>query len=220
MSKWILAVALAGLMGGCGGGGSAVQQSVAQPTEIKPARSNVVAFIGDSIIAFWQPYLPPTTNGAVIESFGVSGQQTAQILARFQSEIIDASPQVGVVVIEGGPNDLYTGNPVDTSNMAAMAAMAKAAGIKVIIASVMLSRYTVSQDVVIQPTHAIQVFDQDLITLCADNGYVYADFYDDMLLTDGTEDFSLYQADQIHPNAAGYAKMWALVEPLIQEELQ
>jgi acyl-CoA thioesterase I len=147
---------------------------------------------------------------------GVSGDSTAMMLARFQAEVIDASPQVGVVVIDGGINDWVresTEGPVSVANVAAMASMAKAAGIKVIIASLMLEPYPPPS------VDEINSFNDALVALCASEGYLYADYRDVMLLADGTQDLSLY-VDGLHPNAAGYARMWAVILPLIEEYLQ
>ena len=195
----------------CGGGASQVTQA--------PLISNVVAFMGDSITLLFEPLLATEPFDTV--NFGVGGQTTTDMLARFKHDVIDAQPAVGVVVIDGGVNDFqldYSGAPVTIDNIVAMADMAHEAGIRVIIASVMLSHYSHGNPVI--PTAAqIQQFNDQLIDLCAANGYIYADYYDVMLLPDGTEDFSLY-TDGLHPNAAGYAKMWAVIEPLLNEALQ
>jgi hypothetical protein len=47
-----------------------------------------------------------------------------------------------------------------------------------------------------------------LMKLCADNGYLYADYDDAMLLPDVAQDVAA-TIDGLHPNAAGYAKMTA-----------
>lgn len=198
------------VLAGCGG---------STTSQLPPARTSLVAFMGDSITDFWGPTLTKEPGFDIVD-LGVSGNTTAQMLARFQAGVIDASPPVGVVVIDGGVNDWFhnTGQPVTIDNVATMAQMAKVAGIKVIVASLMLGDYQACC-VVIQPTTAdIQAFNQQLITLSTENGYTYADYYDEMLLPDGTEDFSLYN-DGVHPNAAGYARMWTVIEPLLEENL-
>jgi hypothetical protein len=48
---------------------------------------------------------------------------------------------------------------------------------------------------------------------------LYADYYDEFLNPDGTVNDSLF-LDGLHPNPAGYALMWKVVAPLINEELQ
>jgi hypothetical protein len=70
-----------------------------------PPTSNVVAFMGDSETARWN--LPQFDTGGQTLNFGVPGDNTAQMLARFDS-VIAAAP--GVVVILGGINDLFEGS--------------------------------------------------------------------------------------------------------------
>lgn len=227
----VLAISLA--MAGCGGGSTAVQPIQPPPTiQHIPARSNVVAFMGDSITEnwFWEGppecetdpsclHLIPVGSNFSEVDLGIGGNTTQQMLDRFQAQVIDASPQVGIVVIDGGVNDEHNGLPFTIDNIATMAHMAQQAGIKVIIASVMLETspyWSPSAN----PTSAdIEAFDAQLIALCQANGYLYADYKDVMLLRDGTEDFSLYM-DGLHPNEAGYERMWPVLEPLIQEALQ
>jgi lysophospholipase L1-like esterase len=97
-----------------------------------------------------------------------------------------------------------------------MAAQAKAAGIRVILCSVtpeeLLNTATTVSAVMIEE------FNQQLIEIAQQNGYLYADYYDAML-TNGQFDPSLY-VDGGHPNDVGYQIMWSVLEPLINEDLQ
>lgn len=202
------------LLAGCGS-----SPTTSPPPQHIAARSNLVAFMGDSITQFWAPYMPVQAKFTTI-NFGISGQTSTQMLARFQSEVIDASPEVGIVVIDAGINDFqldYAGDPVTTDSVATMAHMAQQAGIRVIIASIMLADYLPGGYVV--PTRAqVNAFNAQLIALCKANGYLYADFFTAMLLPDGTENFALY-LDGVHPTQAGYAAMWPVVLALINETL-
>lgn len=207
--KTAIAAAVLLALAGCGGGGassSAPMQQVKAP----PLRSNVITFMGDSITQYWGPTLKQEPFAIV--DVGVAGQQTSQMLARFQHDVIDAQPTVGVVVIDGGINDFRVNHTANIDNVAAMAGAAHDAGIRVIIGSLMLADAFATQA-------QIESFNSQLITLCADNGYTYADYYDEMLNTDGTEDLDLYK-DGVHPNAEGYARMWTVLEPLLDEVLQ
>jgi lysophospholipase L1-like esterase len=215
MCKWIIAACLTGFLAGCGSGNS-VQ---VQPT---PARSNVVAFMVDSITARWAPTMPAIAD-AVELNLGIPDQTSADMLARFQAQVIDASPQIDVVVILAGTNDFYYDGIANsnTDNVKAMAAMAKAVGIRVIIGSMFPAHYPDSYPPGTTPTLAqITAWNDSLITIAADNGYLYADYFDEFLLPDGTQDFALYSDYGVHPNAAGYEKMWSTLLPLIQEELR
>lgn len=188
-------------------GSSSDDPGVPQPK----AAPNTVAFMGDSITANWDLThydSMPTLN------FGVSGNNTTQMAARFHNEIIDSEP--AVVVILGGINDFeevgQSGTNTDEIQM--MAAEASAAGIKVILCSVLPSNYP-------NPNlnlPEIEAFNQELLEIAQKNGYLYADYYDEMINTDGTVDDSLF-FDKIHPNSAGYARMWKVLAPLIEEDL-
>jgi lysophospholipase L1-like esterase len=192
------AIAAICLLAGCDGGGN---------TSVQPAPpiSNVAAFMGDSITHRWDltQYDPnPTVN------FGVDGDSTAQMLARFDA-VIAIAP--GVVVILGGINDGATSN---TDSIKAMAGQATAAGIRVILCSVLPFSF---QGHDLDQAH-IGSLNQELINLAQANGYLYADYFDVMINPDGSQNQSLF-VDGLHPNAAGYAKMWAVVAPLLAEDL-
>lgn len=215
----ILAAAAFCYLAGCGGGSSAQVQPTPTVQQTKPL-SNVAAFMGDSITQYWNLAdfdTSPTLN------FGVVGETTTQMLARFQSEVIANAP--GVVVILGGINDilLYDAGTVTTApsidSIAAMAAMAKAAGIKVILCSLTPFHPSSTTGAVLTAPTVIEDLNQQLIALAQANGYLYADYYDEMLAPDGTQNGALF-VDAVHPNAAGYAVMWKVIEPLLQEDLQ
>jgi lysophospholipase L1-like esterase len=195
------------------GGHTSVQTRPA-PGPVRPL-SDVAAFMGDSITQYWDlaQYDPaPTLN------FGVAGDTTAQMLARFD-EVISAAP--GVVVIQGGINDIAQNAvqdpaaPAGIDNIKAMAAAASAAGIRAILCSITPTNYV--QTPIISGT--IEDFNRQLLELAQASGYLYADYYDVMLAADGSQNTSLFM-DGVHPNAAGYAKMWAVIEPLLRESLQ
>jgi lysophospholipase L1-like esterase len=100
-----------------------------------------------------------------------------------------------------------------------MAAMAQAAGIKVIFCSVMPFNFSINPQPPTFSPSEIEAFNQQLIALAQANGYLYADYYDAMINSAGTQNTALF-ADYVHPNAAGYAVMWSVVAPLIDEDLK
>jgi lysophospholipase L1-like esterase len=195
-------------------GGNTAVQTTPTPVPSRPI-SNVAAFMGDSITQNWDipQYDPsPTIN------FGLAAQTTVDMLARFQDEVIASAP--GVVVILGGVNDLQDFGPsaANIDSITSMAAMANAAGIRVILCSVMPTtdfKYSALHFTLAD----VQAFNDQLLRLAQENGYLYADYYDEFLNADGTVNNSLYM-DGLHPNAAGYAVMWKVIEPLLNESLQ
>jgi hypothetical protein len=100
---------------------------------LNPAtKQPVVVFIGDETTSQW-----PMSNPNWINK-GVPCNSTAQMLARFQTDVIDLHPDV--VHILGGANDVVDGifNPETEcgptcGNLGEMSAMAQAAGIKVVV---------------------------------------------------------------------------------------
>jgi lysophospholipase L1-like esterase len=174
--------------------------------------SDVVAFMGDSITQLWD--IPDYDMATPSINFGVADQTTPQMEARFNNDVIASAP--GVVVILGGINDLWLYGPSGTNidSIKAMAAAATAANIKVILCSVMPSDF-LNQRFALSD---IEAFNAQLIQLAKENGYLYADYYDEFLTPDGQANNSLLM-NGLHPNAAGYTKMWAVLKPLIAEDL-
>ena len=72
---------------------------------------------------------------------GVGGNTTAQMLARFDTDILDLDPLPGWVLIEPGPNDAGAGVSAATTiaNLTGMITRARLAGIRVILATVTIS---------------------------------------------------------------------------------
>ncbi len=168
--------------------------------------------MGDSITANWN--LTEYDNMSTL-NFGLSGDNTEQMLARFHNQVIDSDP--AVVVILGGVNDFQERGQSGTNTDAikAMALEASNAGIKVILCSVLPTDYP-------NPNlnlPEIEAFNRDLISIAQANNYLYADYYDVMVNADGLTDNSLF-LDGIHPNSVGYARMWKVIAPLIEENLQ
>lgn len=212
-------------LAGCGGSAPMQAAAPAQtPTPAvvhAPARSNVVAFMGDSITHRW--FTMPLIDGAVEVNLGVVGNVTAQMWGRFQVQVINAQPQVGIVVIEGGTNDIVDGVAGTIDNISTMAQMATDAGIKVILCTVppdtqavLDSTASSSQAEVYSKENTIN---DALFRLAAQKGYLIADYHDVLIKDDGTQDESLF-VDGEHPNQAGYDLMWKVLLPLIQEDLQ
>jgi lysophospholipase L1-like esterase len=189
----------------CGGGSDGV------PAPVPKAAPGTVAFMGDSITARWDLAAydsSPTLN------FGVSGNNTTQMLTRFHNQVIDSDP--AVVVILGGVNDFQERGKsgTNTDSIRTMASEAENAGIKVILCSVLPTDYP-------NPNlnlPEIEAFNQELMQIAKERGYLYADYYHVMLNATGTTDDSLF-TDHLHPNDLGYARMWAVIAPLLDEDL-
>lgn len=96
-----------------------------------------VVFIGDSITRFWLDDDPALFRGRRVNA-GISGETSANMLARFHRDVVARKPRA--VHIMAGTNDLWHGVPgpmasVAIANLAEMAAIARANGIRAIVAA-------------------------------------------------------------------------------------
>jgi lysophospholipase L1-like esterase len=181
-----------------------------------------VVFMGDSITDSWPTRVPEFFAGKPYIGRGISGQTTPQMLVRFRPDVLALKPKV--VVILAGTNDIAgnTGPMSDDEifgNLVSMAELAKANGIRVVLASITpVSAYHVSPTGVPQttsrPMARIRGLNDRLKTYAGANGHVYLDYFSAMVDDAGMlrEDLS---ADDLHPNVKGYAIMAPLVEAAI-----
>lgn len=194
----------------------------------KPAAGEArVVFMGDSITDMWQqPRFGTFFQRKAFVDRGISGQTTPQMLIRFRPDVLALAPRV--VVILAGVNDIAgnTGpmtNEEVEGNLASMAELAKANGVKVVMASVLpVSEYHVAPNgtpqTTIRPMTRIQAINAWMKQYAGANGHTYLDYLSSM-----TDDRGLLKAelseDDLHPNAKGYAIMAPLVEAAIAKAI-
>ena len=186
-----------------------------------------VVFMGDSITDTWQQERFNFFQGKPYADRGISGQTTPQMLVRFRPDVINLKPKV--VVILAGTNDIAgnTGpmtNEDIQNNLASMSELAKANGIRVILASITpVSAYHVGADGVPQtdrrPMARIRAINDWIKSYAAANGHIYLDYFSAMVDDKGLLKAEL-SGDDLHPNVAGYQIMGPLVEAAIQKALQ
>jgi len=187
-----------------------------------------VVFMGDSITDAWpQPRFGEFFVGKPYVGRGISGQTTPQMLIRFRPDVIDVKPKV--VLILAGTNDIAgnTGPMTDEeiqANLASMAELGKLHGIRVVLSSILpVSAYHTSPTGVPQttarPMARIRAINDWLKQYAAAERHVYLDYFSAMLDQTGLlrEDLS---ADDLHPNAKGYAIMAPLAEAAIKQALR
>ena len=187
-----------------------------------------MVFMGDSIIDVWAgPRFGDFFSGKPYVGRGISGQTTPQMLVRFRPDVIDLKP--AVVVILAGTNDIAgnTGEMLDREiegNIASMAELAKAHGIKVVLASILpTSAYHTAPGAAPRtagrPLARIRAINAWIKDYTATNGHTYLDFFTAMVDESGMlrEELS---ADDLHPNAKGYAIMGPLTEGAIAKALR
>jgi lysophospholipase L1-like esterase len=187
-----------------------------------------VVFMGDSITDVWpQPRFGDFFTGKPYVGRGISGQTTPQMLVRFGPDVVDLKPKV--VVILAGTNDIagntgpMTNEEIQT-NIKSMAILAKAHGIRVVLSSILpVSAYHAAPTGVPQttsrPMARIRAINDWMKAYAAAERHVYLDYFSAMV--DGTghlrEELS---ADDLHPNAKGYAIMGPLAEAAIKQALR
>lgn len=151
---------------------------------------------------------------------GISGQNTTQMRARFQKDVVELNPLVAVIM--GGTNDLAQGVAKEdiVANIAAMAEMARDAGIQVVMCTVTPNNDTYSK---LSPkqkgTHIIAL--NGMLKDYADaQGIAWCDYWSSLVATDGLsldEAYRLY--DNLHPGPDGYDVMEGIIKPIIDSLL-
>ena len=191
---------------------------------------NRVVFMGDSITDAWpQPRFGAFFPGKPYIGRGISGQTTPQMLIRFRPDVIALKPKA--VVILAGTNDIAgnTGPMTDeqiAGNLASMADLAKANGIRVVFSSILpVSEYhvrpgdTAPPQTTRRPMARITALNAWMKEYAAANGHLYLDYFAAMADAKGLLRAELSE-DDLHPNAAGYAIMGPLAEDAIQAALK
>jgi lysophospholipase L1-like esterase len=181
-----------------------------------------VVFYGDSITDGWGrrdgtgAFFP----GKGYVNRGISGQTTPQMVVRFRQDVINLHP--AVVVILAGTNDV-AGNTgpmtpeMTEDNFRSMIDLAKANGIRVIVASI-----TPAADYPwrpgLAPAGKIRALNNWLQGYCVTRSVTYLDYYSALVGEDGGMKAGL-SFDGVHPNAAGFAIMGPLAQAAIDKVL-
>jgi len=188
-----------------------------------------VVFFGDSITDNWSKaayggFFP----GKPYVNRGIGGQTTSQMLVRFRADVLELQPRA--VVILAGTNDV-AGNSGRVSvdaiedNLATMAELAQAHGVRVVLASLLPisddekdSKGAALVRSTDRPPATLREINAWLSAYAARNGHVYLDYHSAVADASGLLRAALTD-DGLHPNAAGYAVMAPLAEKAIAEAL-
>jgi hexosaminidase len=180
-----------------------------------------IVFMGDSITEGWGASGGDFFADPARINRGISGQTTPQMLARFETDVIAQKPRA--VMILAGTNDIAgnsgpTTEPEIAARIAQMAARAKAAGIRVILVSVLpADRYWWAP--AMKPAQRIVELNRILAVLAKEQGHDWVDLHTRM--ADANQGLKLaYGEDGVHPNEAGYRAMRGPVEAAIAAALR
>lgn len=179
-----------------------------------------VVFMGNSITEGWAPHFATTFAGKPYVGRGISGQTTPQMLVRFRQDVIALRP--AVVVILAGTNDIAGNTGPSTlemieDNLASMAELAQANGIRVVLSSV-LPVYDYPWKRGLEPAPKIVALNAWIRQYAASHGAVYLDYHSAM--ADARQGLRAeLSGDGVHPNEAGYRVMAPLAERAIAEAM-
>jgi lysophospholipase L1-like esterase len=186
--------------------------------EANQSVSNPVAvFMGNSITDNWARMHEAFFTENNFVGRGISGQVTAQMLARFRADVLNLHPKV--VVIMAGTNDVARNQkymPVEhvAGNIISMVELAIAHGIKPIILSILPANKYGWRPEITDSTQQILQINALLESYAKLNGISYIDLFN--LMKDENQGLpKKYSQDGVHPNLDGYA----LIEPIVKAEI-
>jgi lysophospholipase L1-like esterase len=197
---------------------------MADDAALGPARAEEqrVVFYGDSITDAWGRRLDTGEffPGKPYVNRGISGQTTPQMVVRFRQDVINLRP--AAVVILAGTNDV-AGNTgpmtpeMTEDNFRSMVDLAKANGIRVIVASITpAADYPWKKG--LAPAGKIKTLNNWLQGYCVNHSVTYLDYYSAMVDENGGMKPGI-SFDGVHPNAKGYAIMAPLAQAAIDKAL-
>jgi lysophospholipase L1-like esterase len=196
-----------------------------------------VVFIGDSITAIWgsgQEGLQFTQHPTWIAQ-GISGQNSNQLLARFQTDVVALHPDIVHILV--GTNDVYPGwtlgpcdvpagsqNAIDSpANVTGMVQMAQAANIKVVLATIppwetdpiTIGDVAYNADPSVGRYALINSWNAWLRQYASDNNIPLADYHTALEASNSENYITALTLDGVHPSSQGYVVMTPLAEEAI-----
>jgi len=191
----------------------------AENAALPPAGAQRVVLIGDSITEGWKEQHASYFGPQRVDR-GISGQVTEQMIVRMRSDVLELEP--AVVHIMAGTNDV-AGNRGPTTialiegNLATMAELSRAHGIRVVLAAVPPAAGFPWQPG-LRPAGDIRTVNAWLRDYARREHFTWVDY--GAVLDDGAGGLRKeYSGDGVHPNAAGYAAMELLFEAAVTKAL-
>ena len=181
-----------------------------------------VVFMGNSITEGWVKIRPDffEENGYI--GRGIGGQTSYQFVVRFRPDVINLKPKL--VVINAGTNDVAENTgPFDLQttfgNIVSMVELAKANKIKVILTSVLPAAKFGWNKKITDAPDKIEALNALIKEYAKKNKIPYVDYYTPMVTGADRALNPAYSKDGVHPTAAGYEVMEALIKPVIDKAL-
>jgi acetyl esterase/lipase/lysophospholipase L1-like esterase len=181
------------------------------------SNENRVVFLGNSITEAW---VKVDSNFFIKNNFigrGISGQTSVQTLLRFRQDVLSLNPKT--VVIHIGTNDIAenTGpysEDFTFGNIQSMVEIAKANGIKVVLASVLPATNFEWRRSVGNRSDMIVALNKRLKTYADINKISYIDYHS-KLKNEQNGMNSEIAADGVHPTLKGYKMMEEMFEKVL-----
>jgi lysophospholipase L1-like esterase len=185
-------------------------------------KENRVVFMGNSITEGWVEIRPDFFNENGYIGRGIGGQTSYQFVVRFRPDVINLNPKL--VVINAGTNDVAENTgPFDLhttfGNIVSMVELAKANKIKVILTSVLpAAKFSWNKGITDAPDK-IEALNALIKEYAKKHKIPYVDYYTPMVTGPERALNPAYSKDGVHPTAAGYEVMEALIKPVIDKAL-
>jgi lysophospholipase L1-like esterase len=196
------------------------------PTPTTPTPS--VIFIGDSITDLWAtgPGKAYFSTHPTWISKGVSGQTSGQVLARFQTDVVDLHPAVVHILV--GTNDVYPGWVLGSSdaNVTAMVEIAQGSAIKVVLATIppwetdpLTDDVANSADPSPSRYQRIKVWNDWLRQFALANCLPLADYHKILEASNHQNYLMALTLDGVHPSSQGFTVITPVAERAIESAL-
>lgn len=176
-----------------------------------------VVFLGNSIFEGWSSARPEFFKDKSYFNRGISGQVTAQMLLRFQEDVVNLHPDV--LVLKAGINDIAeNAGPYDQqktlNNIKSIVQLAKASKIKVVLCSVLPANRFVWRPA-LTPADKVIDLNAALREIAKLENVLYLDLYS-AVVDDQKGMKAIYANDGVHPTVEGYK----VLEPLVEEAIK
>ena len=182
-----------------------------------------VVLMGNSITDFW-----PSRGSHLFEAHpeftgrGIAGQTSFQFLLRFREDVVNLDPEI--VVINYGTNDIALNSgaydeDITFGNVLSMVDIAKANGIKVVLASCLPAEGFSWRPEVTDAMDKIRKLNARVRAYAEANGIPYADYFSALINDEGTAMNPEYADEKpaVHPNAVGYGVMEEILLSALEE---